>query len=222
MNRILLARVCWVAGAALVLFYVVARIDGASGSSRALEQFDAAAAAPRPTDVAAVDSASPRGPLPERLAVDFSLWDPKRIREYEASFAHEIEAPLAVLEIPKLALRVPVLNGTDDLRLNRGVGRVRGTAWPGKPGNLAIAGHRDGFFRGLEDVARGDVIRLTTLAGSLAYEIRRITIVNPSDVHVLDDTAVPTVTLITCYPFNFVGNAPHRYIVQAEIQGSVP
>jgi sortase A len=222
MNQIRLARVCWVAGAALVLFYVVARIDGASGSSRALAQFDAAAAAPRPADVAAVDSASPEGPLPERLAVDFSLWDPKRIREYEASFAHEIEAPLAVLEIPKLALRVPVLNGTDDLRLNRGVGRVRGTGWPGQAGNLAIAGHRDGFFRGLKDVAQGDLIRLTTQAGSLAYEIRRLSIVNPSDVHVLDDTAVPTVTLITCYPFHFVGNAPHRYIVQAEIQGSVP
>jgi sortase A len=218
MSRRGLSRLCSGAGAILVLLYVVARLDGASASERALAQFDA-------TRNAVAGTAAPAGPvpsLPERLAVDYSLWDPKRIREYEASFGQALEAPIAVLEIPRLALRVPVLNGTDNLRLNRGVGRVAGTAWPGQPGNMAIAGHRDGFFRGLKDVAEGDEIRLTTHGGSAAYEIRRMTIVKPTDVGVLAATETPTVTLITCYPFYFIGSAPERFIVQAELRDSRP
>jgi sortase A len=219
-TREFLARICWLAGALLVLVWVVARLDAAMESSRALAAFDAAAAAPGSGPSAVPPPGANAGRLPERLAVDFALWDPERIRQYEASFSRTLESPIAVLEIPKLALRVPVLNGTDELRLNRGVGRIAGTSWPGAGGNLAIAGHRDGFFRVLKDIALGDDLRIVTLDGPTVFTVRRLTVVEPADVHVLDETPIPTVTLVTCFPFDFVGSAPDRFVVQAERTGA--
>ncbi|MGB5294297.1 MAG: class D sortase, partial [Thermoanaerobaculia bacterium] len=125
--------------------------------------------------------------------------------------------PLAIVRIPALDLQVPLLEGTDDLVLNRGVGRIAGTALPGELGNIGIAGHRDGFFRGLKDIGEGDTIELETLTATDVYRIDGITIVTPQDVHVLEHQAVPTLTLVTCYPFYFVGKAPKRYIVSATL-----
>src|SRR5207253_11339063 len=92
--------------------------------------------------------------------VDFSLWGKTRVRAYQASLALRIDPPVAVLSIPKLGLTVPVFNGTDDLILNRGLGTIEGTNAPGAGGNLGIAGHRDGFFRGLKDIEPGDIIEI--------------------------------------------------------------
>jgi len=147
--------------------------------------------------------------------VDMSLWSEKRIRDYKASLKEPVDLPLAVLRIPKIGLEVPVLEGTDDLTLNRGVGHIDGTPRPGEAGNSGIAGHRDGFFRGLKDIALGDRIGLVTLAGNESYEVDRITIVSPDNVSVLAETPVRSLTLVTCYPFYFVGDAPERYIVRA-------
>lgn len=147
--------------------------------------------------------------------VDMSLWSEKRIRDYRASLEAPVDLPLALLRIPKIGLEVPVLEGTDDLTLNRGVGHIEGTPRPGEAGNSGIAGHRDGFFRGLKDISAGDRLGLVTLAGDESYEVDRITIVSPDDVSVLDETPVPSVTLVTCYPFYFIGDAPKRYIVRA-------
>jgi sortase A len=110
---------------------------------------------------------------------------------------------------------VAVLGGTDDWTLNRAVGHIEGTAGPGAAGNSGIAGHRDGFFRGLKDVAVGDAIELETLGAVHHYRVTRTWIVEPDDVSVLDPTASPAVTLVTCYPFYFVGSAPQRFIVRA-------
>jgi sortase A len=90
-----------------------------------------------------------------------------------------------------------------------------GTARLGEAGNVGIAGHRDGFFRGLKDVSTGDVIEVETLGGIETYEVTQITIVDPSAIDVLDPTPQPAITLVTCYPFYFVGSAPERYIVRA-------
>ena len=150
--------------------------------------------------------------------VDFSLWSPKRIQAFKDSFAEDAGAPVALLSIPKIHLDVPVFNGTDDLTLNRGVGRILGTARIGQRGNLGIAGHRDGFFRGLKDVAPGDFVELVLRGRTVTYVIDKIQIVSPGDVHVLEPTPDAALTLVTCYPFYFVVSAPQRYIVSASVK----
>lgn len=172
-------------------------------------------------------SASAPSPRPDlsgsyTMDIDMSLWSEKRIRDYKASLREHVDLPLAVLRIPKIGLEVPVLEGTDDLTLNRGVGHIEGTSRPGEGGNSGIAGHRDGFFRGLKNIAVGDRFGLVTLASSESYEVDRITIVSPDDVSVLAESPVPSLTLVTCYPFYFVGDAPERYIVRAVRVPSVP
>jgi len=151
---------------------------------------------------------------------DFSLWSPKRIEEYKESLTTDFAPAIGILRIPKVDIEAPVLEGTDDLTLNRGVGRIDGTARPGESGNIGIAGHRDGFFRGLKDVSAGDKIELVTKEGTQTYIIDRIVIVERSDISVLAPRDRSTVTLVTCYPFYFVGSAPQRYIVQASLADS--
>ncbi len=153
-------------------------------------------------------------------AVDFRLWSPKRIAAYKVSLAEKTDLPLAILRIPKINLEVPVFNDTDDLTLDRGVGRILGTARVGEPGNLGIAGHRDGFFRGLQSIAQGDVVELVQPRHTDKYVVEDIRIVAPEDTSVLNPKEVPAVTLVTCFPFYFVGHAPKRYIVTALLESA--
>lgn len=146
---------------------------------------------------------------------DFSLWAEKRIKDYQESLAAHFSPATAILRIPKIHLEVPVLEGTDEVSLNRAVGLIPGTTRPGDNGNIGIAGHRDGFFRGLKDLTLGDTVEIETEEATSAYVIDRIIVVAPSDVSVLAPRPRPSVTLVTCYPFYFVGSAPQRYIVQA-------
>lgn len=127
------------------------------------------------------------------------------------------DAVIAVLRIPGIELEVPVYQGTAEQVLRRGAGLVEGTAFPGSTGNVGIAAHRDTHFRGLKDVAIGDLIELGTPDQTLVYRITAMEVVDPGEVHVLDDTGEPALTLVTCYPFYFVGNAPQRYIVRATV-----
>ncbi len=150
--------------------------------------------------------------------VNFTLWDSKRVQEYLSSANLAASKPLGVLRIPKIDLEVPIYNDTDDLTLNRGVGRIIGTAQMGGPGNLGIAGHRDGFFRGLKDLAVGDEIYVDRTGQTDIYAVSSIEIVSPTDVSVLKATQLPSITLVTCYPFYYVGSAPQRYIVHANIK----
>src|SRR5262245_32411133 len=122
-------------------------------------------------------------------AVDQKEWSAHRIAAYEASRVGLVSPPLAVLKIPRLGLAVPVLEGTDDRLLDVGVGHIPDTARPGEPGNIAIAGHRDGFFRGLKDVRAGDVIQLTTREAQTTYLVEDTWIVQPEDVSVLEHAA---------------------------------
>jgi sortase A len=146
-----------------------------------------------------------------------SLWDSARIRAYKRTLDVNFPAPEAVLRVPRLGIEVPVLEGTSDLTLNRGVGHIPGTALPGQPGNLAITGHRDGFFRPLKDASIGDVIEVQRRSQIDRYIIRKIKIVFPTDTSVLNPTTDSTLTLVTCYPFYYVGSAPQRYIIQASL-----
>jgi sortase A len=152
---------------------------------------------------------------PQLATPDQSLWSKVRVVAWRKARNEPLPSPLAVLRILKIGLEVPVLPGTDDETLDRGAGHIDDTAQPGTDGNSGIAGHRDGFFRGLKDVAAGDTIELETLAGSERYRIVRTWVVNPDDVSVLDPTPARSLTLVTCYPFYFVGSAPLRFIVRA-------
>jgi len=154
---------------------------------------------------------------PGRLVgqIDYTLWNPKRILAYTDSLRQKTDEPLAVLRVPNLNLEVPVYDGTDDLTLDRGVGRITGTAQIGEAGNTGIAGHRDGFFRGLKDVSTGDVLELDTRGRTIHYIVSNTEIVEPRDTGVVADRGLPELTLVTCFPFYFVGNAPQRFIVHA-------
>jgi len=202
-------------GLALLAVWVGARVHRAVGSRASLAAFERdALASSRGQDGPARAAAGGQQPvLPGD--VDVSLWSEQRVRAYRESLATPSTTPIAVLKIPRVDLVVPVLPGTDELTLNRGVGHIEGTALPGTVGNVGIAGHRDGFFRGLKDLAVGDRLELVTLDHTEAYRVESLTIVPPEQVSVLDPTSVPTVTLVTCYPFYFVGHAPQRFIVRA-------
>lgn len=189
---------CVVAVLALSAWSIVT-LAGRYGSHRELERFADARLAARMAVTATPDQ---------------TLWSPKRVRAFQASLTRE-SIPLAVIRIRRLGIEAPVLEGTEDWALDRGVGHIEDTALPGAKGNCALAGHRDGFFRALKDVQQGETIELETTSGTATYRVERTWIVGPDDVSVLDQTSTRTVTLVTCYPFYFVGAAPQRFIVRA-------
>jgi sortase A len=122
---------------------------------------------------------------------------------------------LGRLEVPRLAITAMVAEGTDLKTLSRAVGHVVTTALPGSPGNCALAGHRDTFLRGLGGVRMNDVIRIVTRQRTYNYQVDWTAVVEPRQVEVLDSTATPSLTLVTCYPFEYIGHAPHRFVVRA-------
>jgi sortase A len=124
-------------------------------------------------------------------------------------------SPLGRIEISAVGLTTMILEGTEEGTLRRAVGHIRGTTLPGQRGNVALAGHRDTFFRGLRDIRVNDEITLTTLSGSYHYRVDSTKVVKPEETEVLKDDGDDTLTLVTCYPFNFVGSAPERFIVRA-------
>lgn len=124
-------------------------------------------------------------------------------------------SPLGRIEISAVGLTTMILEGTEEETLRRAVGHIRSTPLPGQRGNVALAGHRDTFFRGLRDIRVNDEITLTTLSGSYQYRVDSTKVVKPEETEVLNDNGADTLTLVTCYPFNFVGSAPKRFIVRA-------
>ena len=203
-------RVLLLTGAALLFFYASGLTYRHVSSRQALREFDRALGASR--------GAPPNG----GEHVDVTGWSRRRIKEYEDSFPREGDQPVATLRIDRLHIHVPVFGNTDESSLNRGVGWIAGTAQPGESGNIGIAGHRDGFFRGLKDIVIGDVIEISTRNGKAMYAVDQTEVVDPDDVSVLEPRNRPTLTLVTCYPFYFVGSAPQRFIVQATVRQSVP
>jgi sortase A len=123
---------------------------------------------------------------------------------------------IGLLDIPRIGLSVMVVEGAGSSTLRRAAGHIQGTALPGEPGNVGISAHRDTFFRPLRNIRQNDVITVSTLLGEYRYRVVSTRIVSPSDVEVLDPTEAQVLTLVTCYPFYFVGSAPDRFIVRAE------
>jgi len=127
---------------------------------------------------------------------------------------------LGRIEIARLGVSAILRTGSDARTLQLAVGHISGTAWPGEDGNIGLAGHRDTFFRRLRDIEPDDRIRLVTPSASYDYRVQRTDIVEPSDVWVLAQTTEPSLTLVTCYPFTYVGAAPERFIVHAVLEAA--
>ncbi|HET9156883.1 MAG TPA: class D sortase [Myxococcaceae bacterium] len=203
----LIERIAWAVAVVLGGTWATARVLAWSETRRSLAAFEEVVASQAPVS----------GPAAREITVpvDQRLWDVGRIKAHARALTLPAPPPLAVLRIPRLALEVPVLEGTDEWTLDRAVGHIEGTASPTSPGNVGIAGHRDGFFRVLKDIAAGDVLELAHRSGVRRFRVERISIVGPDDAEVIAPTARSLVTLVTCYPFYFVGSAPQRFIVQA-------
>jgi sortase A len=200
-------------GLSLVFIYGAVRIYSGAYSRAALREFS--------RKQKSMTASGPENPSSRQVGTpDFCLWSEKRIEAYRGSLLGNVLPPLGVLKIPSIELEVPLLEGSDDLTLNRGVGHIEGTTAPGAIGNVGIAGHRDGFFRGLKDLRLGDTMDLFTEKGNSRYVVDEILIVPPENVSVLAPRAKRSLTLVTCYPFYFVGSAPMRYIVHASIMDS--
>jgi sortase A len=120
------------------------------------------------------------------------------------------------IEIPRLGVSSMVIEGTSTTTLRRAVGHISGTSMPGQPGNVGLSGHRDTFFRPLRNIQQNDIVTLTTLLGEYRYRVVLTKVVDPQDVEVLNSSGSEILTLVTCYPFFFVGPAPRRFIVRAE------
>ncbi len=185
----------WLLGLVLSGFYVAASVHAERHSVADADRFHRA--------------------LESRRDIDRSLWSRGRKSAYDNAHSTQLELPEALLVIDRIELEVPVRRGIDEVTLNRSVGRVPGSAEPGATGNTVLAGHRDSFFRQLGGVEHGDRIELETLEGRHVYTVEKTLIVAPDAVHVMDQTDASILTLITCYPFYFVGPAPQRYVVQA-------
>lgn len=151
---------------------------------------------------------------------DQLLWSEKRRADYKHSLSQDVGPTLAVMRIPSVGIEAPVFDNVEERALNRGIGHVESTALPGTAGNIAIAGHRDGFFRGLKDIEVGATIEISTLEGERVFRVSELSIVDPLDVSPLDPADKTILTLITCYPFYYIGSAPERFIVRAVLSHS--
>jgi sortase A len=152
--------------------------------------------------------------LADESRPDTSLWSATRVRQFLSAREQVIGNPLAILLVPSLNLTVPVYSTASELHLNRGVGVISGMAPPDRGGNLGLAGHRDGFFRVLKDISAGAVIEVRTHVRVHRYRVASIDVVDASDRRMLADTDDPTITLVTCHPFYYLGDAPQRFIVR--------
>lgn len=211
-TQVTIERALLFAGLILLALYAGLRIQGAVLSRVAVQTFERTA---RKVPISGNLNKSSGA-----FQIDFSTWSESRLQSYRQSLARHTAPVLAVLRINSIQLEVPVLNGTDTLSLNRGIGWIRGTTQPGQFGNIGLAGHRDSFFRRLKDLRVGERAELVTHDRTDTFVIDNIRVVNPEDVSVLLPRA-PSLTLVTCYPFYFVGSAPQRYIVHASIVRSV-
>ncbi len=191
---------CWSLGLSLLMLFAIARLGGEHQRQQGIELFKQA----RAESLAAVRPPSIADATASTL-----------LRTDRPETDDDVTLPIALLRIPGIALELPVFGDTSERNLNRGAGWVEGTAGPYDDDNMAIAAHRDGHFRALKDVAIGDLIELESLSGLRSYRITELSIVEPTNLTPLSSSDQAELTLITCYPFYFIGNAPQRYIVRA-------
>lgn len=148
------------------------------------------------------------------------LWAPQRLRSFMRYKSGVVPSADAVLSLPRQEVAIPVFSGTSELAMTLGAGHITDTSPLEGSGNIAVSAHRDGSFRILKDVEVGDPLVLSVGGRDRLFVVKRQSIVEPEQVEVLAPTPITTLTLVTCYPFYFIGEAPQRYIVQAEIVNS--
>jgi sortase A len=151
----------------------------------------------------------------DRRIVQHGAADPRLAASPKEPPAVATDGPIGRIEIPRLRLSVIVAEGVDKSTLRHAVGHIPGTALPGQPGNVALAGHRDTFFRRLKDLKIKDEIRFSTPEGDFKYEVVSLKVVEPDDVAVVASTGEDVLTMVTCYPFYYAGPAPKRWVVRA-------
>lgn len=190
-------RVCWALACVSLALYLAARTDAAINGQADLAR--ATATTPRATTTTnALPSAAPIvEPIIEATAPDTE--DP-RLK--------------GLLEIPSLGLRTALYADISEVNLNRGAGLIAGMSGPGQGGNLGVAAHRDGTFRALENIQVGATIEVRTASFHYVYRVTSIAVVDRTDAALLRRTDEPAITLVTCYPFRFVGPAPRRFVVR--------
>jgi sortase A len=198
-------RALWLAGIVSLSVFIAVQIQQRAGARDALEQFYS-----RQPTASFVD-----GVEHVIVSANTETWSPARVASFEHASLPAAGEAVAVLRIPRLTLEAPVFEGALEHELDRGPGWIRGTAPVGSAGNIGIAGHRDGFFRSLKDIRQDDVIEVVGRISTTRYRVTDTWIVAPDAVHVLDATDDASLTLVTCYPFYFVGHAPERFIVRA-------
>ncbi len=218
--RLLLETLLWFSGSILIVVslvnYSMAQTNSLQAVGKLQAQFtlhQASVDSPVFEAVSADAETEIGAALPVRP--DQSLWSTERIAAYNAVSAEPDDGAAGLLEIPGLDLLAPVYLGASDINMNRGLGWIEGTARPGDSGNLGIAGHRDGFFRPLKDIQLEQVVILRTSRGEVTYRVKSLEIVEPDAVEVLEPTGDNRLTLVTCYPFYYIGSAPQRFIVKA-------
>ena len=199
-----LERLLFVVGMVCLGYYGYVSAEAALYQAYESRELDAIlASAPIPEANAAIHAPNTAIDAPKPTA------EPRRIPARGASIGR--------IEIPRLGVNAVVRAGSDARTLRLAVGHIPGTAFPGESGNAGLAAHRDTFFRRLGDIRPGDEVRVVTPEGTFRYEVAGTKVVKPSDVWVLDPTDHPVLTLVTCYPFTFVGSAPQRFIVRARL-----
>ncbi|MEH6990774.1 class D sortase [Cytobacillus firmus] len=129
----------------------------------------------------------------------------------------KIGEEMGVLSIPKISADLPIFHGTDEDELEKGVGHYAGSVLPGEEDNSVLSGHRDTVFRKLGKLEKGDLLVVNTSAGEFTYKVRKIRIVDADDRTVIVPKPRATLTVTTCYPFNFIGDAPQRYILIGDL-----
>jgi len=214
-------------GVACLLFYAFSTIRTSLFQREAKAELERSIAAAR-------DVPPPSVPPSSEAPVAAGPESPTITRPAAASKSAALArgAVIGRVDVPRLHLSAAIAEGDDDSTLDKAVGHLPDTPLPWQAGNAAFAAHRDGLFRPLRDVQVNDEIRMVTPRGEFLYRVKKTQVVNPEDVWVLAPTKAATITLITCYPFSFVGHAPQRFIVQAErvvpelsgtpLKGSVP
>jgi sortase A len=153
-------------------------------------------------------------------AIDSEVYQFRLRRAFDEQQEKLPAGTIGKIAIPRIGLSAMIAEGTEWATLRRAIGHVPGTAFPGETGNAAIAAHRDTFFRGLRNLSRGDDIDVTTDRGLFHYVVESTEIVKPNDVSVLKPGKSPELTLITCYPFFWIGPAPKRFIVHARVDAN--
>ncbi|MBZ5525378.1 MAG: class D sortase [Acidobacteriia bacterium] len=183
-------RVLWTTALVLLAFLAFAFLQARIYQNRAERYLESLRNAPRP----AISEAAPT-PAPTPAPVEGDI--------------------LGRIEVPRLRITAPILEGTSNRTLRLGVGHIEDTALPGMHGNSALAGHRDTFFRALQGIRVDDEIQITTPGTESRYQVEWMKVVNPDDLSVLEPSSDSGITLVTCYPFKFIGHAPRRFVVHA-------